>query len=497
MLYEDPEGNRVNYTYEQFNLVVNRVANGLLKLGVKNRDKINIHLTNRPEFLFFWFASAKIGAVIVPTNPLSPPDELSYPLQHSECILSVTESGLLPTVKSIFGNCPKLKKVIVCGEGTYSGNLISYNKFILKLPSTLPEFDINPLDDAAVMYTSGTTARPKGVMVTHANYIYAGEVVSKVMRLTPTDRHLVVLPLFHGNAQYYSFMTSLVVGCSVAMMSKFSASKYMAQASNYGCTVASLFAAPIRMILAQQESPGNNQHKLRLAIFAQSISETQLCDWSDRFDIPLMQIYGMTETMGHPIANPLDYQRKNMAMGMVTLGYECKVVGINGQQVPTGTNGELLVHGTPGVSITKGYLNNLEATNTTIKDGWLWTGDIVKVDDEGYFYFVDRAKDMIKRAGENVAAGEVESVIKQNSKVADAVVIGIPDEMRDESIKAFVILKNDATATEDEIVEFCKQRLSKFRVPEFVEFRSEFPVTSVGKIQKHILRQEEAKRSNI
>ena len=162
--------------------------------------------------------------------------------------------------------------------------------------------------------------------------------------------------------------------------------------------------------------------------------------------------------------------------------------------MPQGVPGELLVRGIPGETISKGYLKNPEATAESIRDGWLWTGDIVEVDEEGYFRFVDRAKDMIKRAGESVAAGEVEAVVRQHPKVDDAAVIGVPDPMRDESIKAFVILNPGETATAEEIIEFCRARLSRFRVPEFIEFRDEFPHTSVGKVQKHILRREDAAR---
>ncbi len=178
-------------------------------------------------------------------------------------------------------------------------------------------------------------------------------------------------------------------------------------------------------------------------------------------------------------------------MGMVTLVDECKVVDDNGDEVPVGAAGQLLVSGRPAWTIMKGYFKNPQATESTIRDGWLWTGDIVQRREDGFLRFVDRAKDMIKRAGENVAAGEVEAVIKLHPGVVDTSVIGVPDPMRDESIKAFVILDEKAVVSEQEIIEFCQDRSSNFRVPEFVEFRDEFPRTSVGKIQKHVLRLEQ------
>ena len=491
LIFEDEEENVSSYTYAEFDAMVNRTANGLLSLGVEKGDKVNLQLTNCPEFLFSWFAIGKIGAVMVPTNPLSPPDELAYPIRHSESVVSITQPDLLPGIRAIRGSCTDLRHVLVTGPDDPGEGASPFSALVEGQSDALAPVPLYPLDDAAILYTSGTTSLPKGVLVTHANYIYASEVVSKLMRLGPEDRQLITLPLFHANAQYYSFMTALNAGASVALMPRFSASRFMEQSGRHGCTVTSLFAAPIRMILAQPRTPTEGDNGLRMTIFAQNVTEAQLDEWEERFGAPLLQIYGMTETMGQPLVNPLDYTRDNMSIGMPSLGYWCKVVDENGDEAPDGVPGELLVKGEPGWTVMKGYFRDEENTARTIEDGWIRTGDIAEVDEEGYFRFVDRAKDMIKRAGENVAAGEVESVIKQHSCVADAAVIGVPDEMRDESVKAFVILQEGMTATDAEIIDFCKERLSKFRVPELVEFRDEFPRTSVGKIQKHILRREE------
>ena len=491
LIFEHPDERTSLYTFRQLDQMVNRTANALLSMGVKKGDKVNLHLTNCPEFLFIWYAAAKIGAVMVPTNPLSPPDELSYPVQHSESVVSVTQPDLLPMVEAIRDSCPDIRQVVLCGADDAPSGVVPFSELVEGQPDELRKVPLEPEDEAAIMYTSGTTSRPKGVLVTHANYVYAGEVVSKLMRLTPDDRQLVTLPLYHANAAYYSVTTALIVGASVALMPRFSASRFMKQAIRHECTVTSLFASPMRMILAQPENPADRENQLRLVIFAQNVTEAQLDEWHARFDAPLMQIYGMTETMGQPVTNPLDYTRNNMTMGMPTLGYECRIVDDEGSDVGVGVPGQLLVSGVPGRTIMKGYFKNPDATAEAIRDGWLWTGDIVEADEQGYIRFVDRTKDMIKRAGENVAAGEVEMVIKTHPGVADAAVIGVPDPIRDETIKAFVILKEGHRATEEDIVEFCESRLSKFRVPEFVEFRVDFPRTSVGKTQKHIMRQEE------
>jgi len=199
-----------------------------------------------------------------------------------------------------------------------------------------------------------------------------------------------------------------------------------------------------------------------------------------------MQIWGMTETMSLPLMQPLDLPRKPLSMGMPVLGYECRIVDESGKEVPPGTVGELVVSGVPGISLMKGYFKNEKATAETLRDGWLYSGDQASVDEEGYFFFVDRKKDMIKRAGENVAASEVEEVLKQHPAVFDAAVVGIPDPVRDQAIKAYIILKEGAATTADELVAWCRRHLSAFKVPEVVELRDAFPRTSVGKIQKHL-----------
>jgi crotonobetaine/carnitine-CoA ligase len=244
------------------------------------------------------------------------------------------------------------------------------------------------------------------------------------------------------------------------------------------------------MILAQEYDPADKENDLRVILFAQSVTEEQLKQFEERYDVSLLQIYGMTETIGTPLMNPIDGIRKNMSIGKPTIGYEVKVVDEDGKEVPVGQSGQIIVKGIPGRTLMKGYFKNPRATLETLKDGWLYTGDNAKVESDGYFYFVDRIKDMIKRAGENVAANEVESVLSEHPGVYEAAVIGIPDEMRDEAIKAYVIIREDHIVTEEELIEFCRKRLAKFKIPDSIEFVLEFPRTSVGKIQKHLLRKK-------
>ena len=229
---------------------------------------------------------------------------------------------------------------------------------------------------------------------------------------------------------------------------------------------------------------------MRAVLFAQCVTQDQLDEWQERFDAPLLQLWGMTETMGPPLMNPIHFRRNNMSMGLPVMGYRVQLVDEQGSPVARGDIGQIVVAGEPGRTLMKGYFKNREATADTIRNGWLWSGDNARQDDDGYFHFVDRAKDMIKRAGENVAASEVEAVILTHPRVFDCAVIGVPDPIRDESIVAVVVLVEGETLAGDAIINWCRERLASFRVPERVEFRRVLPRTSVGKIQKHLLRAE-------
>lgn len=489
LLFEDTEGQLVTYTYAAFLERVMRMRSVFLDWGVQKGDKVALHMSNCPEFMIAWFSLAFMGAVMVPTNPLATEKEMEYMLGHSDSVLVLTEEVHLEKFTQIRSSLPKLRGILLagCQKGEYVS--ISLGPLMERANPAFGVAKLEAEDVAAMLYTSGTTSHPKACMITHANYLYAGEVMAKSSRLSPDDRQLIALPLFHANAQYYSTMSALTVGASIALVERFSASQYFKQAKRLDATVGSLFAAPIRMILAKEYDPADRENRLRLIWFAQSVTPKQAALFEEQYNTTILQIYGMTETIGAPLINPLDGIHKNQGLGKPTLGYEVKVVDEAGKEVLTGQAGQLIVKGTPGRTLMKGYFQNEAETREAIRDGWLYTGDNVYVDPDGYFFFVDRLKDMIKRAGENIAAHEIEKVIMEHPCVFDCAVIGIPDEMRDETIKAYVILKQGQQTAKEEIMEFCKARLAKFKVPEFIEFVEGLPRTSVGKIQKHVLRR--------
>jgi crotonobetaine/carnitine-CoA ligase len=311
--------------------------------------------------------------------------------------------------------------------------------------------------------------------------------------MQPDDRMMIVLPLFHANAQYYSTMPALVTGASIAVSERFSASRWSRQVACHSATLASLFAAPIRMILAQDRHPLDAENGLRAVIFSQNITEQQLAEFQDRFGCPLLQLYGMTETIAPPTLNPLYGDRRNMGIGRPTLPASVRIIDEDGKDVSSGEVGQLLVAGTPGVTLMAGYLDDPGATQEALRSGWLHTGDNVRADEDGYLYFVDRGKDMIKRAGENISAGEVEAVINSHPRVFDCAVVGVPDSVRDEAVKAFVVPVEGDPISAADLMEWCARSLAKFKVPGAIEFVASLPRTSVGKIQKEKLRQRAAR----
>lgn len=489
LIFEDAQGQVSRFSYADMERRANRMAHVLLAHRVRKGKAFHVHLTNCPEFFDCWFAAAALGAMMVPTNPLSTADELNYILSHAECIVSITQPDLLPALSETQAQRGHLSILLVRTEEAVDGTVLLTQLLAAAPDTSIDRPSIEPLNPVMMLYTSGTTSRPKGVLVTHANYLHVGEAVAQHLRMRPDDRWLIVLPLFHGNAQYYSAMSALMTGASIALMERFSASQWGSQAARHGATLASLFAAPIRMILAKPSTILDRENLLRAIVFAQSITPEQNTLFEQRFACPLFQLYGMTETIAPVTMNPLYGECRNDSIGRPMLGTTIRVVNEEGGDVPVGRVGELLVHGMPRQTLMAGYFKNPVETARVVQDGWLHTGDNVRVDEDGYLYFIDRGKDMIKRAGENVAANEVERVVNMHPAVFESAVIGVPDEMRDESIKVYLVLHEGMTATSEEIVQWCAERLATFKVPAMVEFVDELPRTSVGKIQKHLLRQ--------
>ena len=478
-------------TYRTLNERVNRLANGLLDLGVRKGDRVMIHLPNCPEFIYSFFALLKIGALAVLSNINNVLEELSYTLSHSTSSFVITESEYYELLKKAQEQIPTLKGIVLTDAEEDFSNAIPMRRIMAQYPPVLKPIELSAEDDACILYTSGTSGRPKGVLYTHGNLVFAGGVNSKEFRLAPNDRYLCVIPLFHQNGLNHQLLPAVTTGASMVLFRKFSASKFGDQLREYNITVISVPAPLLRFILNTPEKPSDSQNSLRmLCSGANMLTKQEFERATRRFQVTITNWYGSTESVTCALRMPLDGKRKDGSIGLPILGYEFCIFDENDREVPEGQIGEIVARGLQ-YAIMKGFYKDPEATDATLKNGWLHTGDLGYMDGDGYFYFVDRKKDMIKVGAENVAAPEVEMVLNQHPKVKESAVIGVSDNLGNEAIKAFIVLRAGEDATESELREYCAQKMSKFKVPKYFEFRTDFPKTAVGKIEKKTLRKME------
>ena len=477
LVFEGADGRVTEWTYAEFDVEVGKVASYLVAAGVEQRAAVHLALTNSPTFIATWLATNRLGAWIVPSDPMGKTPELADHIGRTHPTVGFCSTDRSETYHAA---APPGMTVVEIDESD-----VAFTSFPDGGFSNWPE--PTTTDRAAVMFTSGTTGRPKGVEVSQANYAFAGKVMAEAAALSPTDRHLVVLPLFHANAQYYSFASAIWVGASVALMHTFSASGFLSQAARHDATCASLFAAPIRMILAR--SGPTDGVSLRHCWYAQNIAADQYETISEWLGCRPRQLYGMTETIPAVLTDHAAVPQSD-SMGFVTAGCEVDLHDSAGQPTATDVVGELVVRGTRGVELFSGYLDDDEITAASFRGEWFLTGDRAHRDSDGRFFFDGRRSDVLKVAGENVSTVEVESVLSAHPKVLEASVVGAPDDIRDEVPVAFVVPIDIAESpTIEELEQWCADRLAKAKVPRDFTLLEELPRTSVGKIRKFLLNE--------
>lgn len=478
LFWEAADGTVTSWTYSEFDALVADVAAGLAGRGVAKGDGVHLALRNSPAFVAVWLACARLGAWIVPSDPQATARELRGHLDRTQPRVGICADARSETYRE--AATPTVEVVEVSEDDTALEPLLGR----VRAPSASPA----PRDRAAVMFTSGTTSAPKGVVVTQANYAFAGDVMAAAAGLSRWDRQLVVLPLFHANAQYYSFASAISAGASVALMPSFSASGFLDQAARHKATHASLFAAPMRMILAKGARPVPGI-SLRHAWYAQNVTDDQYERLSELLGCRPRQLYGMTETIPAVLTNrALD--PVPASMGVPTLGCEVDIFTQGGTApVLSGEQGEIVVRGEPGITLFAKYLDDPETTNAAFRDGWFRTGDLARRDERGLFHFAGRSSDVLKVAGENVSVVEIEEVVASHVSILEAAVVGQADPVRDEVPVAYVVQAPDAPDIDiEELEAFCATRLAPAKRPRAFHLVDELPRTSVGKIRKFLLQ---------
>jgi crotonobetaine/carnitine-CoA ligase len=483
LVFEASDGSVRAWTYGEFDREVGRVAAGLAARGVGAGSAVHLALTNSPSFVAVWLAANGLGAWIVPSDPMGRGPELRGHIERTSPSVGVCSRHRHDVYASAADGV--LAEVVVVDEDDLDLSPWPDRPQALRAASA-----VGLRDRAAVMFTSGTTGVPKGVEITQANYAFAGKAMAERAGLTPEDRQLVVLPLFHANAQYYSFASAIWAGASVALVHTFSASGFLHQAARHGATCASLFAAPMRMILARGEPVDGL--RLRHCWFAQNVGDDQYETLAGWFGCRPRQLYGMTETIPAVLTDEAAAPEP-ASMGFVTPGCEVDLHDADGRSVEPGEVGEIVVGGEPGITLFAGYLDMPEVTAASFRGRWFRTGDRAMRTADGRFVFDGRRSDVLKVAGENVSTVEVEQTLASHPKVLEAAVVGRPDPVRDEVPIAFVV-PTDAAAppSVDELATWCEERLGKAKRPQGFTLLDELPRTSVGKIRKFLLRDPEA-----
>ena len=496
-------------TYRDFDDEVNRAANALIELGGNKGDRVSLLLTNRAEYLIFYFACFKIGAWAGPVNSLLMPPEIEFIVANSEAKIVITEASLYPRLELTRERINTLRHVLIIDESggrwAVAGGKSDTNKAQPKADASSveashlqPATDHRPPapaawppitsdDEAVIIYTSGTTGKPKGVLLTHGNLLANARQISEWLRLTQQDRALLIMPLFHVNALMTTCMAALRVGASVVLAPRFSASRHWETISRYGVTYFGSVATMLSMLnhtYPEGVPSSAARSRLRFALCGSApVPIEVLKTFESLFHCPVIEGYGLSESTCRSTFNPPDERRRAGSVGL-PIGNEVKVFDDDDRELAVGEVGEI---GLRGPNVMKGYYKNEQATREAFRSGWFHTGDLGYRDKDGFFYVVDRKSDMIIRGGENIYPREIDEVLYQHPKVKDAATIGVKNDLYGEEVRSFVVLREGEPATEEEILNFCRERLADFKCPKSIAFLDDIPKGPTGKLLKREL----------
>ena len=486
-------------SFAQINGAANQVANGLKAKGIKPDDKVALNCLNLPYFPIIYFGILKARAVCVPLSVLLKKDETAYHLRDSQakaffCFVGTEELPMGQMGYEGFSEVESCEQFYMIMpdptmaspiEGTETlGQLMKGQSAIAESVATIAT------DLAVIIYTSGTTGNPKGAMLTHANLLNNAVVASGLSQCTSEDTQLIVLPLFHIFAMTVLMNSGLYKGTHSILLPRFEPEAVLGLMQKHDVTI---FAGVPTMYwgLVNYENEKFDLDKITTTLKVcvsggASLPKQVLIDFEAKFNVSILEGYGMSE--GSPVVtfNHPDKERKIGSIGTPVWGVEVKLVDEDGNEVLTGEKGELLYR---GHNVMKGYFNKPEATASTVKDGWLYSGDVATKDEDGYFYIVDRTKDMIIRGGLNVYPREVEEVMMKHEAVSLVAVIGIPSDEMGEEIQACVVLKEETSIEPEALKAWTKEHIAAYKYPRIIKIMDSLPMTATGKILKKEIRK--------
>ena len=510
-----------HFSYSWLGEQVNRLATALGRLGVKRGDRVAIMLPNCPQYVVSYFGVLRAGGIVVQTNPLYVERELEFQLNDAGAETIIALDHLWPRIERIRKGTP-LKRVILTGLADYmpfplnllypikarrEGNFIglpgggaalSFKDVLASHGPTPPEVRIDPAEDVAVLqYTGGTTGLSKGAMLTHRNLVAnATQCKEWIAEARPGEEViLAALPLFHSYGMTTCMNFAVLMHSPMVLLPRFSALEAMKAIEKHKVT---FFPGAPTMYVALNNHPEVKRYHLNSVKACISGSAALPVEVQQRFQEltggRLVEGYGLSEASPVTHANPIWGKNKIGTIGLPWPDTDARIVDLEtgARELGLGEIGELCIK---GPQVMKGYWKRPDETAQTLRNGWLYTGDVARADEEGYFAIVDRKKDMIIAGGYNIYPREVEEVLFEHPKVMEAAVAGIPDAYRGETVKAYVVLKPGEKASAEEIIEFCRERMAKYKAPRAVEFRDSLPKTMVGKVLRRVLVEEEMKRT--
>ena len=504
-------------TYQQMKELSDRFAVGIRSLGIRKRDRVVLLLPNSPQFLIAYYGLLKTGAVIVPLNPLSAERELEFYLTDSGAEVAITIPLFLKKVASVRGKTP-LKQIVYCRLADFlpfplnlvqgfrehrlmhrqgGAALVNFNELLKQgpPPDWHPE-PVQPDEMAVLIYSGGTTGVAKSIVLSHFNLVANAHQIIAWGHLTDEQGVLAVLPLFHGFGMSVTMNAPVLAGGEIFLVPRFNAKQIAKAIQKYK---PSFFIGVPTMFVQLSNLPGIQRYDFSSlqGIFVGAAPLTRAI--KEGFEASLkatgktggrmIEGYGLTEAVTGIMANPYKGMHKVGSIGIPFPDVDVKIVSLDdGHDLAPGELGEIVLR-SPTVML--GYYKNAEETHKTIVDGWLYTGDIGYMDEDGYFYITDRKKELIIVGGFNVFPREIDELIYQHSKVKEGISVGIPDPRKGERIKVYIVLKEGETATPEEFIAYFKERLTPYKVPSEVEFRTQLPKSMIGKILRRVLREEE------
>jgi long-chain acyl-CoA synthetase len=491
--------NETKLPYKAVNAAANQLANGLANLGIKQGDKVALSCPNLPFFPIVYYGILKAGAVVVPLNVLLKPREISYHLQDSDAKAYICFEGTEQLPMGTMGNagfedagsCDHF--FLITADPAAPSPIEGVNTLGALMANQPPTFETvqsNPDDTAIILYTSGTTGQPKGAELSHSNMVMNARLADNLFDRVEHDTHLVTLPLFHSFGQTVQMNAGFYTSSTLSLLPRFDAGAALAIMERDNVTffagVPTMYWAMLNHPKAEQFDLRKIAANLRLSVSGGAAMPLDVMSaFEKKFSVKIQEGYGLSETSPVASFNRLDRERKPGSVGLPVWGVEMCIVDELNNEVAQGELGEIVIR---GHNVMKGYYNRPKETADVFRGGWFHTGDIGRMDEDGYFYIVDRVKDMVNRGGFNVYPREVEEVLMSHPQVSLAAVIGIPDEQYGEEIKAFIVPATDASISAEELISWSKENMANYKYPRVIEFRDTLPMNATGKILKTELR---------